>query len=84
MTSEIIVAALSLIGTLGGSIIGILTSNKLTTYRIEQLEKKQDKHNSLIERVYEIEQHNAVVDEEIKVANHRISDLEQFAQGGIL
>lgn len=78
MTDTIIVAVLSLIGTLIGSIAGIMTANKLTTYRIEQLEKKVEKHNNVIERVYKIEQHEAVVDEEIKVANHRIEDLEEF------
>lgn len=78
MNDVIIVAMISLIGTLGGSFGGILTANKLTNYRIEQLEKKVEKHNSVIERVYLLEKHEAVVDEEIKVANHRIDDLENF------
>ena len=43
---------------------------------MEQLEKKVEKHNQVVERVYHLEQKNAVQDEEIKVANHRISDLE--------
>lgn len=78
MTDTIIVAILSLAGTLVGSLGGILAANKLTTYRIEQLEKKVEKHNSVIERVYKLEQADAVEEEEIKVINHRISDLEQF------
>ena len=78
MTDTIIVAILSLAGTLGGSLLGILAANKLTNYRIEQLEKKVEKHNSVIERVYAIEKHEAVVDEEIAVVNHRIEDLENF------
>jgi hypothetical protein len=78
MTDTVIVAVLSLFGTLGGSLLGILTANKLTNYRIEQLEKKVEKHNSVIERVYELEKHEAIIDEEIKVANHRISDLEEY------
>ncbi len=78
MTDTIIVAILSLIGTLIGSIAGIMTANKLTIYRIEQLEKKVEKHNGVIERVYILEKHEAVLDEEIKVANHRIEDLEQY------
>lgn len=78
MTDTIIVAILSLVGTLGGSLCGILTANKLTNYRIEQLEKKVEKHNSVIERVYELEKHEAVIDEEIEVANHRIKDLEKY------
>lgn len=78
MDSTIIVAVLSMVGTLIGSIAGILTANKLTNYRIEQLEKKVEKHNKVVERVYVLEKHEAVIDEEIKVANHRIDDLEQF------
>lgn len=78
MDSTIMVAVLSLVGTLVGSLSGILTANRLTNYRIEQLEKKVEKHNSVIERVYKLEKHEAVVDEEIKVANHRIDDLENY------
>ncbi|MBQ8429077.1 MAG: hypothetical protein IJX30_03160 [Clostridia bacterium] len=76
MTTEIIVSLIGLVGSFLGTFCGILINTKLTSYRLEQLEKKQDKHNSLIERVYKIEQDIAVHDEEIKVANHRISDLE--------
>ena len=78
MSETIIVAILSLVGTLGGSLIGILTANKLTNYRIEQLEKKVEKHNNVIERVYNLEKNEAVMEEEIKVANHRIDDLEGY------
>ena len=77
MTDQILIALISFAGTLVGSLAGIFTASRLSNYRIEQLEKKVDKHNSLIERTYAIEQHNAVVDEEIKVANHRIDDLEK-------
>ena len=66
MTEAIIVAVLSLLGTLGGTFGGILTANKLTNYRIEQLEKKVEKHNQVIDRVYKLETHEAVVDEEIE------------------
>ena len=76
MDNTIVVAIISLIGTLGGSLGGILVANKLTNYRVEQLEKKVEKHNQIVERVYHLKQKNAVQDEEIKVANHRISDLE--------
>lgn len=48
----------------------------LQAQRIDQLEKKMDKHNQLIERVYRLEQHDVLIDEQIKVANHRIEDLE--------
>lgn len=77
MTEAVIVAVLSLVGTLGGSLCGILTANKLTNYRIQELEKKVEKHNSVIERVYNLEKKEAVIEEEIKVANHRIDDLEE-------
>lgn len=73
----IIVALIGCGGSILGSIIGILASSKLSNYRIEQLEKKVDKHNNIIERVYNLEEHNAVQDEKIQVANHRISDLEK-------
>lgn len=56
MPPEIIVGLLSLAGTLIGSIAGILTANKLTVYRINELEKKVDKHNTVIERVTVLEQ----------------------------
>lgn len=78
MSETVLVAVLSLSGTLIGSLFGILAANKLSNYRIEQLEKKVEKHNSVIERVYKLEKHEAVMDEEIKVANHRIDDLEEF------
>lgn len=65
MSEAVIVAILSLLGTLVGSLAGILTANKLTNYRIEQLEKKVEKHNSVIERVYKLEKEEAVIQEEI-------------------
>lgn len=77
MQPEIVVGVLSLCGTLIGSIGGIMTANKLTGYRIEQLEKKVDKHNNIIERVYRLEDNDALLEEKIKVANHRLEDLER-------
>lgn len=65
MDSTIIVAVLSLVGTLIGSLAGILAANKLVIYRIEQLEKKVEKHNNVLERVYELEKNEAVMQEEI-------------------
>lgn len=70
MSDTVIVAIVSLLGTLGGTFGGILTSSKLTNYRIEQLEKKVDKHNNFAERI-------PVIENDIKVANHRIEDLER-------
>lgn len=77
MSETIIVALLSLAGTLAGSLLGILAANKLVVYRIEQLEKKVEKHNQVVERVYNLERSEAVIEEEIKVANHRLDDLEE-------
>lgn len=77
MSENIIIALLSLAGTLMGSLFGILAANKLVIYRIEQLEKKVEKHNNVLERVYILEKNEAVIEEEIKVANHRIGDLEK-------
>ena len=77
MPIEVIVAGMSLLGTLAGTFGGIIVSSRLTTYRIEQLEKKVDKHNTVIDRTYKLEQEYAVLDEKIRVANHRIEDLEQ-------
>lgn len=72
MSTEIIVAVLSLLGSFCGTFSGV----KLMSYRIEQLEKKVEKHNNLIERQYDIEKITAVLSEDLKVANHRIADLE--------
>lgn len=77
MSAEVITAAISLIGTLVGTLGGIALSSKLTNYRIEQLEKKVEKHNNLISRTYELEKEFSVLDERIRVANHRIEDLKK-------
>ena len=66
MTDVIIVALISLIGTIIGSLGGILASSKMTTYRIEQLEKKVEKHNNVVERMYRLETQVAVDEEEIE------------------
>lgn len=79
MSPEVTVGLLSLAGTLIGSVAGIIASNKLTIYRIDQLEKKVDKHNNIIERTYKLEENQAVMVEQIKVANHRLEDLEKNA-----
>lgn len=69
MGEAVIVAILALCGTLIGTFGGIVTSSKLTGYRIEQLEKKVEKHNNFAQRI-------PVIEEKISVANHRIDDLE--------
>lgn len=77
MSDTIWVAIISLIGTLGGTFGGIMTSNRLTGYRIQQLEEQVKKHNSVIERVYRLEDNDKLLEEKIKVANNRIADLER-------
>lgn len=78
---ELAVAVLAFLGTVVGSIAGILTANKLTNYRIEQLEKKVEKHNSVVEKMYDLTSRTEVLEEKVKVANHRIDDLEH--KGGV-
>ncbi|MEG0116283.1 MAG: hypothetical protein RSA00_07660 [Hydrogenoanaerobacterium sp.] len=76
MPTELMVALCSLAGTLAGTFSGIIVSNKLTTYRIEQLEKKVDKHNTVVDRTYKLESDVDVILEKLAVASHRITDLE--------
>lgn len=75
----IIVAILSMIGTVSGSYISNRKSQALIAYRLEEIEKRVEKHNNLIERTYKLEEQSAVFDEKIRVANHRIEDLEKKA-----
>lgn len=76
MSNEMWVAVISGVLPLLGTIFTVWLGNSKTMYRIEQLEKKQDKHNCLIERMYNVEDRLNVIDEKIKVVNHRIDDLE--------
>ena len=70
MNTEIIVALLALAGTLIGSGGGVLVSSKLTNYRLQQLENRVAEHNNYARRM-------PVVEEQIKVINHRVADLER-------
>lgn len=70
MDGNIIIAVLSALGTFCGSFSGL----KLTSYRIEQLEKKVERHNNFAERI-------PILEEKVAVANHRISDLEAHERG---
>ena len=69
MSEAVIVAMISLIGTLGGTFGGIMTSNRLTGYRLEQLEEKVNKHNNMVERTYKLEGR-------MNEAEHDIRDLK--------
>lgn len=82
MSAEIWVAIISGVFTLIGVIITVAVGNSKTVYRIEQLEKKQEKHNTLIERMYRLEDRVTLDEEKIKVANHRIADLESDKKEG--
>ena len=80
MSPEITVAALSLAGTLVGTWGGLMTSTKLTGYRIQQLETKVEKHNQIVEKVYRLEDNDVLFEEKLKVANKRIADLERHEE----
>nr|DAE72240.1 MAG TPA: Protein of unknown function (DUF2730) [Caudoviricetes sp.] len=83
---EIIVALI----TCGGTIIGVWLQNQrhnkeitaLIEYRVSKLEEKQDKHNNMIERVYQLEGAVELLDNKIKSSNYRIKDLEEDAKDG--
>lgn len=77
MTDTVIIAGISLVGTLCGTFGGIMTSNKLTGYRIEQLEKKVEKHNNLVEKVMHLEDNDILLEEKIDNTNLRIDTLEK-------
>lgn len=69
MTNEIVIALIGLGGSAAGTFAGILTASKLTNYRIEQLEKKVDKHNGVIERTFDLEGR-------MREAEHDIRDMK--------
>lgn len=76
LTEGVMIALIT--GGLAGlsNVIIVVFNNSKTLYRIEQLEKKVEKHNNFIERVYELERVTDVHEEKLKVADHRIEDLE--------
>ena len=76
MTEGIIVGILSLIGTLAGTYFANRKSSAPIADRLQLLETKVGKHNSVVERTFKLEEQAAVIEEKIKVANHRIEDLE--------
>ena len=75
---SIIAAVLALVGTLAGTYFSNRRSTALIAYRLEQLEHKVQTHNNLVERMYHVEERTELQEEKIKVANHRIDDLEGF------
>lgn len=70
MDSTVIVAAVSCLGTVIGSMFGVIASSNKTIYRIEQLEKKVEKHNSIVERMIEAE-------DKLKSHQHQINEIKE-------
>lgn len=66
MSEAVIVALIGLSGSMIGSLIGVLASQKLTQYRLQKLEEKVDKHNSVIERTYKLEGRMDEVEHEVR------------------
>lgn len=77
MEPEIIVSLITLFGSALGTFCGIAVNARLTNYRLEQLEKKVDKHNSVIERIYKLEELAALQEERIKIVDYKIESLEK-------
>lgn len=77
MAESVVVAVLSLAGTLAGAYLANRKSAALISYRLEQLEEKVNRHNSVVERTYELEKQEELLEEKLKVVNHRIDDLER-------
>lgn len=78
MTDTIIVAILSLVGTLVGAYFANKKTTALIVYRIDQLEEKVNKHNEVIERTYELEKNEELIERDIKAINSKIKDLESY------
>lgn len=76
MGDTVMAALIGLCGSGIGSLLGIMVNARLTQYRLEQLEKKVQAHNNLIERTYRLEEREAVRGEQLKALDHRLSELE--------
>lgn len=76
MSDTVLVAVLSLLGTLAGASGGVLVANKLVNYRLEQLEKKVDQHNTLIDRMYCAERKLDLLGEQVKAVGQRVDELQ--------
>lgn len=72
MHNEFLTGLFSLIASLVGTFGGILTSTKLTNYQINELKKQVDKHNSVIERTFKLEEHSKYVDERISKLENEV------------
>ena len=79
MSETIVVALITGVLALAGTFLSNRKSAALIAFRLEQLEEKVNKHNRLVERTYQLEERTELQEEKIKVANHRIEDLERRA-----
>ena len=66
MNPEVLHALINAVSVIVSGLIAAIVSNKLMAYRIEQLEKKVDKHNSVIDRTYHLEAQVEVIEKEIE------------------
>lgn len=80
MTEAIIVAVITGVLSLIGTWLSNRKSASLIAYRLSELEKRVEKHNQIVERTYKLEEAAQLLDERVKVANHRIEDLEKQTQ----
>ena len=78
MHGEFFSGILSLVASLVGTFGGIITSTKLTNYQINELKKRVDKHNNVIERTYKLEEHNKYVDERITRLESEVKNHEKY------
>lgn len=79
MSDTVIIALISLGGTLFGSFAGIVTSGKLTNYRLSELEKRVDKLSSLVEKTHDLEKQTSIGEEKIRLIDQRVVSLEKAA-----
>ena len=77
MHGEFLTGVFSLIASLVGTFAGIITSAKLTNYQINELKKRVDKHNDVIERTYKLEEHSKYVDERIDKLESEVENYEK-------
>ena len=77
MNVDFLTGVASLIASLVGTFAGIITSAKLTNYQINELKKRVDKHNDVIERTYKLEEHCKYVDERIEKLESEVENYEK-------
>ncbi len=81
MSTELWVALMGLVGSLAGTFAGILVNGRLVNYRLSRLEEKVDRQSRVVERVFRLEQQDAVTEEELRAVKHRVGTLEYRVTG---